>query len=187
MSAMPSTSMTLIRTLAGDPESERWSELYRLYERPMRIFLDRNYPSLEADDLIQETMISLVKRLPTYVYMPDEKGHFRNYLMGILKHKAMDALRRRKRAADAAMATADAAASDEDAAWRKEALEVAISHLLADASVNAMHRAVFDHVALRHEKPDSVAKMFGISRDNVDKIKSRLLQILQRDVERLVG
>lgn len=35
--------------------------------------------------------------MPGYHYTPDSNGHFRSYLMGILKHKAEDALRRETR------------------------------------------------------------------------------------------
>ena len=52
------------------------------------------FPSLEADDIIQETLFALCKVLPSYRYAPDEKGHFHNYLLGVVRHKAVDAVRR---------------------------------------------------------------------------------------------
>ena len=55
------------------------------------------FPSLEADDIIQETLIALCKVLPSYHYAPDEKGHFHNFLTGILRNKARTALRKEQR------------------------------------------------------------------------------------------
>ena len=54
------------------------------------------FPSLEADDIIQETLVALCRVLPSYRYAPDEKGHFHNYLTGILRNKALRALLKRE-------------------------------------------------------------------------------------------
>lgn len=188
MAKIPLTSVSLIRTLAEDPQSARWAELYRLYEEPMRGFLHQRFPSLEPEDLIQETMAALAARLPDYRYTPDEKGHFRNYLMGILKHKAMNALAKRSREA-AAKEDLRARSPErpvEDDSWKTAALEVAIAQLMADESINALHRTVFRHVALMHERPDAVAARFGISRNNVDQIKKRMIARLGAIVTGLV-
>ena len=58
------------------------------------------FPSLDADDMIQETLVALVKVLPGYHYSPDENGHFRNYLTGILRNKALRELRKEQRRAE---------------------------------------------------------------------------------------
>ena len=63
----------------------------------MRAFLRERFPSLDADDIIQETFIALAKALPHYVYKPEEKGHFHNYLTGILRNKALKVLVARNR------------------------------------------------------------------------------------------
>ena len=89
MAEIPKTSITLLKALAGDSTSSRWTEFCRAYEEPMRGFLRANYPSVEPEDVIQETLLVLVKKLPDYHYTPDEHGHFSCYLMGILKHKAV--------------------------------------------------------------------------------------------------
>ena len=44
------------------------------------------FPSVEADDVIQETFLGVIKALPNYKYDPDEKGSFHNYLTGILRN-----------------------------------------------------------------------------------------------------
>ena len=56
-------------------------------------------PPLEIDDIIQNTMIAFMKRIPTYRYDPDTHGHFRNFIVGIAKKKALGVLRRRQREA----------------------------------------------------------------------------------------
>lgn len=181
MSRIPVTSVTLLKDIASGTAPVRWTEFYRVYEEPMRAFLRAKYPSVEADDVIQETMAVLAARLPDYHYTPDEKGHFRNYLLGILKHKAADAVNRQVKESDARdrfRKDRAPAASSESAAWKFAAMEAAVEQLMSDPSVNPRTREVFRHVALMHEDPESVAAQFGVSRNNVDQIKNRLIKRL---------
>ena len=191
MSQIPKTSISILRAIADDPRSVRWNELYDRYREPMAAFLKSRYPSLEPDDVIQDTMAALSSRLPGYRYMPDEKGHFRNYVMGILKHKAMDALARRSRESSARRSLMEepraARGAGADDGWKAAAVEVAIAQLLADDSVNALHRTVFRRVALNDEAPESVAAELGISRGNVDVIKKRMIGRLSEMVSRLTA
>lgn len=189
MPAIPQTSVTLLNALAGDATSVRWTEFYNKYADGLRAFLQANYPAVEADDVIQETFVALVKCLPRYQYVPDVHGHFHNYLIGIAKHKAEDACRRQ--AAHAALKTKLENEVDEqtnplrqsddedEAAWRNSAKEAALEQLLADDSISLTTREVFRHVALMHELPVKVASQFGITRNNVDQIKARLIARLK--------
>ena len=180
MSQIPVTSISLIKAISGDAASARWTEFFRMYEAPMRGFLADKFPTLEADDVIQETMSALVRKLPAYTYSPDDRGHFRNYLMGIVKHKAMDALAKRSSESArterlAADPTVNVPPDSDESAWRRSMFEVALQQLLADESVSARNREVFRAVAVLHQKPDAVAADFGIKRNLVDQIKNRMI------------
>ena len=182
MANAPTTSITLLKSLASGTDNARWAEFFRIYEEPMRSFLSARFPSVDADDAIQETMVALMRRMPDYHYTPDSNGHFHNYLTGILKHKAEDALRREARESGKRdklkeRGAADAPREDPDD-WKLAAMNAALEQLLSDESVNARAREVFRHVALMHEPPAEVAAAFGISRTNVDQIKRRMVQRL---------
>ena len=198
MSQVPATSVSLLRDIASGTENARWAEFVRIYEEPMRAFLAARFPSVEADDVLQETMIALMRVMPDYHYTPDGNGHFRNYLVGILKHKAEDAIRRqsresdrreriRKSAADAPRRAQAPGEADEEESWRLAAMNTALEQLLSDESVNARSREVFRHVALLHEPPAEVAAAFGISRANVDQIKRRLVLRLSELVKTMTA
>ena len=191
MPAIPKTSVSLLKALSGDASSVRWTEFYNKYEGPMRAFLQAHFPTVEADDMIQETLIALEKCLPSYRYVPDEHGYFHNYLMGIVKHKALDAIRRQ--AVDSKIKEElgeeeleriknfkDPRDKDEESAWMNSTNEAALEQLLADDSITPTTRQVFRHVALMHEEPVDVARQFGITRNNVDQIKSRLIARLKK-------
>jgi len=191
MTQLPATSITLLKALSGESDSARWTEFFRKYEGPMRTFLAARYPSVEADDVIQETLKALAKCLPNYHYVPDEKGHFHNYLMGIVRHKADDAIRAQAREAaklerfKAAGAGVQAPAADDE--WKRSALQAAVDQLMADQTLVPRTREIFRHVALMHEPPESVAAQFGTTRNNVDQIKKRLIDRLAKCVAAMTG
>ena len=181
MGNAPVTSITLLKELASGTDNVRWAEFFRIYEQPMRSFLQSRFPSVDADDAIQETMLALTRRMPGYHYTPDRNGHFRNYLFGILKHKAEDAIRRQARESDKRDRLVEHAATvaqEDSDDWKVAAMNAALEQLLSDESVNARSREVFRHVALMHEPAADVAAAFGISRANVDQIKYRMVQRL---------
>ena len=193
MPTPPTTSTTLLRDLGADAASPRWGELVARYRPALESFLAARYPSLagEKDDLLQETFLTLAKRLPGYVYAPDEKGHFRNYLAGILRLHAADALRKRRRE-EAALAGAGAAPADDTTAeetrvWQREACEVALEQILADPATDERTKQIFVRVALRGEKPSAVAADYGLSRNAVDQIRHRTAARLRALAEALVG
>lgn len=187
MNTHPATRISLIQTIASHPDSARWAEFYRIYEQPMRSYLASRFPSLEADDVIQETMVALMKALPNYRYDPDAKGHFRNYLTGIVRHKAVSEIRRRQAEAnriDAYAGMSAAGPDDESVAdtLRVDIMETAVAQLMADDRISPATREIFRHVALMHEPPTQVAAEFGTTRNNVDQIKKRMIARLSEMV-----
>lgn len=187
---VPQTSTTLLRDLT-DAQSARWVEFFTRYVPMMEAYLASRFPNLEADDLIQDTLAALVEKLPDYRYSPEETGHFRNYLTGILRHKALKAVERsaRQREHFAELATdtdrTPDSAEDERRVWRESVFEIALGQLLADESVKGRTREVFVRVAVNGEDPAAVAAAYGIERHAVDQIKSRMVGRLKELVGRL--
>ena len=112
MAKLPTTSTTLLRNLAQDSQHARWGEFVARYRPMMEAYLRERFPSVEADDVIQETLIAVWAALPSYRYAPDEKGHFHNYLTGILRNKALRLLYKEQRHAEIAEMVHDDASCD---------------------------------------------------------------------------
>lgn len=190
---MTTTSTTLLKAIGADLDSPRWTEFVARYQPVMESFLAQQFPSVDADDVMQETLIVIARILPDYHYAPDTKGHFRNYLLGILKNKAREELKRRGRAAKADEAAKEfvdispnASPQDcDDEDWRIAAYEVALQQLLADPRHTERTRQIFIRTALKGESPASVAALFGTTRNNVDQIKNRLTAELRELATRL--
>ena len=187
----PDTSMTLLRALAGRADHPRWGEFVVRYRPLMESYLHEWFPSLEMDDLIQETFVAIAKTLPDYRYVPDEKGHFHNYLTGILHHKALNALKRQNRRNEvtreyALDPSARGIGNDADVEkWRETVCEVALQQLLADPSVTGRKRQIFMRTAMKGESPEDVAASLAVSRAVVDQTKKRMMDRLRELVERL--
>ena len=186
------TSTTLLRVLGEDAQSARWTEFAAQYVPFMTDYLRAAFPTLEADDIVQEALIVVVKALPNYHYDPDAKGHFHNWLVGVVRNKANDALRKRahdvavvRRVAEKGVVEQQTPRTNDD--WRRDAFESALAQLLCDPDISDRDRQVFRRVALNEESPESVATLFGITRNHVDQIKSRLKARLRETVERMLN
>ena len=192
MSGIPTTSTTLLRDLGHDSQHARWSEFVARYRPMMEAFMRERFPTLEADDVIQETLVALCGILPGYVYDPDSKGHFRSYLTGVLRNKALRALRKKMREAEVKAdlqkfegndpcRTAESAERE----WREALFEIALHRFRADESVDNRTKRVFERTALNGESPDSVAAAFKMSRHAVEQAKSRVMMRLRAMVKEL--
>ena len=88
MNGIPTTSTTLLRDVGSSANNARWGEFVERYHGMMVAYLKANFPSLEAEDIVQETLMALSVIMPNYRYDPEAKGYFHNYLTGILRNKA---------------------------------------------------------------------------------------------------
>lgn len=191
MKQVPETSTTLLRDVA-DSQHARWSVLYSRYRPMMEAYLQHRFPSLDAEDIIQETFVALTKILPDYQYNPEKKGAFHNYLTGILRNKALCALDARNRVLtikERMQANADggeAAESDQSyQSWRDSVFELALQQVLDDSSIQERTKQVFIRTAIKGESIEAVAESLGMTRHAADCIRSRLAARLREIVDKL--
>ena len=175
-----------MRDIGSDVSNVRWGEFVSRYRGMMVSYLKVHFPVLEPDDIIQETLTALATALPHYRYDPSETGHFRNYLTGILRNKALkrcEKLARERRLRNEYLKIAETVArvgAEEAAGWRRAARQ-----LLADGSIHDRSKQIFQRLTVDEQPPDEVAAAYGVSRNSVDKIKSRLLARLRETVRLL--
>lgn len=159
----------------------------------MRAYLRERFPSLEADEVIQETMVALVAVLSKYVYKPEENGRFHNYLTGVLRNKALKALAVRQREASfrdefrAEVSASGTQSQDEtlEREWRESVYDIALKQLLADETIHARTKQVFLRLVVDGEKPEQVAEAYNLPYNTVVKMKTRLVKQLRGLVKEL--
>jgi RNA polymerase sigma factor (sigma-70 family) len=208
MAKIPTTSTTLLRNIAQNAQNVRWGEFVARYRPMMEAFMRERFPSLEADDIIQETLVALCRVLPSYRYAPDEKGHFRNFLTGILRNKALRQLRKEQRQAEIAEElrrsrgdtpyqrgddygrAGSPLPADDLESWRETLFEIALRQFLADDSIADRTKRIFERTAINGESPEAVAESFKMTRHAVDQAKSRAMARLReivKDLENVAG
>ncbi len=181
-SIIPKTSATLLKELGDHVDSARWGEFIARYEPMMRAYLQIHFPKVEADDILQETFMALMKTLPNYRYQPQETGHFRNYLTGIVRNRALQYCRqqaRREKLLESYGELQEEEGEGSQESVHADILEIALQQLLADERLSAQNKQIFIRVAVNHERPAEVAARFGLTRNNVDQIKNRLVKRLK--------
>ena len=202
MAKVPTTSTTLLRDMANGSRHDRWNEFVARYRPMMEAFMRERFPNVEADDIIQETLVALCKVLPSYRYAPDEKGHFHNYLTGILRNKALTALRKQRQQVDIAdelrrvednapyqtdprIGRAACPHAAEEQSYREAIFEIALCQFRADESIADRTKRIFERVAINGESPEAVAASFKMKRHAVDQAKSRAMERLREIVKDL--
>ena len=191
MLSAPETSTTLLRDIAADTQHIRWTEFYNRYRPLMLEYMGNRFPNLNADEAMQDTLIALTKILPDYRYVPGEKGAFHNYLIGILKRKALLMIQAESRRSVQERQYAEKRelpTSEQDPGeqiWRESLMEIALQQLLADESIHGRTKQVFKRIAVNGEKPEDVARSFGITRNAVDQMKNRMVAKLRTIVAEL--
>lgn len=181
----PETSTGLLRNLAEGPDAARWPEFAQRYDPVVRRFLGivaASHPSVkpeDADDLVQETMLSLAGLFPRGGYRR-EAGRFRDFLFGVVRKVATKAssreIERRRRESEAAEGAALAAAGRADsAALRAEAealWRAVVDRVFAAGRWSDKAKAVFVRTELG-EPIDDVAREYGMKTNAVHQLRHR--------------
>lgn len=196
MSTFPVTSVTLIakiKNLAPGEDSAAWVRFWDMYHGAIRAFAALKGGEQNADDIVMQVLGKLVEVLRKGQYTPD-KGKFHSYLATMIVNEVHMAHRKdvvrqvdKRIPIDAPIAgdedgrtVADTLAArssspdelDED--WRRAILVSAREHVLMHTALSDRDRQVYRAYAMEGEDIGEVAKKFGISRNFVSQIKTRI-------------
>ena len=194
MSAFPVTSVTLIakiKNLAPGEDSAAWVRFWDTYQGAIRAFAALKGGESNADDIVMQVLGKLVDVLRSGQYTP-EKGSFHSYLATMIVNEVHMAHRKDvvrqvdkripidapvgeegKTVADT-LAGESATPESLDDDWRKAVLAAAREHVLMHTALSDRDRQVYRAYALEGEDIGEVAKKFGISRNFVSQIKTRI-------------
>lgn len=174
-----------------------WSEFLDRYGELIRGFCRRHdLQASDQDDVLQDVLVSLSRAMPGFRYDPSV-GKFRGYLRTVVLHAIYRRLCQRREGIalgdldSIAAARAGTAGADPgtDAAWELEWRQHHLRQAMRtiDAEFSGRDRAVFERYALAGESVEAVSADFGISREALYQIKSRitrrLSELIQAQVE----
>jgi DNA-directed RNA polymerase specialized sigma24 family protein len=69
--------------------------------------------------------------------------------------------------------------------WRTALLEIATRQLLNDGMISDKSKQIFQRLTVDGQSPEDVAAAYGTSRNNVDKVKSRMIAKLREIIRTL--
>ncbi|HWL94928.1 MAG TPA: sigma-70 family RNA polymerase sigma factor [Phycisphaerae bacterium] len=179
------THATLLARIADPGDPTAWGEFCAQYEEMIRAFARRQgVVGANADDIVQEVLLSLTKALPGFEYNP-AKGKFRSYLKTVVVRAI---IRRRQREfgvvqlGDVDEASRVACADEKlDAAWEEEWRQQHLRRAMrtVEAEFNATDLGCFRAYVVEGEDTEAVAKRFGVSASQVYGAKHRILARLK--------
>jgi RNA polymerase sigma-70 factor (ECF subfamily) len=193
------TRATLIRRLKDWQDQESWQEFFNLYWKLIYgVARKAGLSDAEAQDVVQETMVSVSKHMPTFTYDP-AIGSFKAWLLNMTRWRIVGQFRKREPTAapppssdtttnlDPLNNVADPAGQALEAFWEAEwennLLEAAIAKV--KRRVDPLKYQVFDLYVNKDWPPEKVAASFGISVDQVYVIKHRVTETIRAEVKRL--
>jgi RNA polymerase sigma-70 factor (ECF subfamily) len=169
---------------------EAWRIFYDLYWQPIVRYACRlGLSDSEAHEVLQETMVTLMRLLPGFDY-DRSRGQFRNFLLTIVHRKALGILRRsaRQRRRDAHFL--EEAGGDRTEVegqrdnWRRSVVESVLAELRDDGHISAKTFSVFVETVLRRRPAAEVGREHGLKENAVYQIKCRILRRVKAGVVR---
>ena len=184
MSALPDTPVTLIARMAAQVTGEDeagWVRFFDLYQPVIRHFAQAAGAKMDLEDIAQDVLIKLVEVFRHGIYTP-EKGRFRAYLAAITRREVISRWQKAQVRADGRhvplddvqLAVPPEAAAVLDAKWRLAQHAAAVEHVLTRTALAQKSKDVYRAYVLEGRPIGEVAKAFGIPRNSVSQIKTRV-------------
>jgi len=195
---MTDTDETLLNQLRQTDAHEAWRLFYDKYWAAiLRYGRKLGLNAGEAQEVLQETMVALMRVLPDFSY-DRARGRFRNFLLTIVHRRSMAAIARTRRYRrdhqtleqdqESAPATPAAPADEPDETalrrWQESLAEDTMVKLLQDPGLDERTVAIFRAYVVEGRPAKSVAQEFGLAENTVYQIKNRLIRRLQTKVAR---
>jgi RNA polymerase sigma factor (sigma-70 family) len=195
------TRATLIEKLKNWQSQTSWREFFDTYWQLIYCVARKaGLTNVEAQDVVQETLMSVAKHIPTFKYDP-ALGSFKAWLLNMARWRIIDQLRKRGplsrqhlHGADSVgsgTATVDAlpdpAGAELDKLWEEE-----WRNNLLDAAFDKVKQRLdpekyqlFDCYINKGWTPAKVSAVFGVSIDQVYLAKHRITHMIKEEVARL--
>jgi RNA polymerase sigma factor (sigma-70 family) len=185
-----------LRDLADDVSWRRFFETY--WRLIYKVACKSGLSNEDAQDVVQETVIAVSRRMPDFRYDP-QQGSFKQWLLLITRRRIHDRLRRLYRTArveepgsgfsevdepaDPALPPDAQIAAAWETEWRENILHAALARVRQ--SVNPKHFQVFDCCVLQKLPVAQVAQILGINAAQVYLARHRVNAALKRAIAKI--
>ena len=195
------TRESLLSRLKDWRDAESWQEFFDTYWRLIyRMGRQAGLPDAEAQDIVQETVLSVARKIEGFRYDP-KVCSFKSWMLQLTRWRIANQLKRRSREAsqntllitdpagrtDALERIADPAGCDLDAIWdaewEKNLLATALERVKRQVAPDQFQ--IFDLACLEGWPVQKVAQTLGVSAARVYLAKHRVGRLLKAEVKKL--
>lgn len=186
------TSATLLMRLRDPGDDQAWESFYQRYAPLIvRFCLDSGCSEDQSLEVVQETLVYLMRRLVTFSY-DRGRGKFRSYLLSVVQGRITDSFRRTRRAsqlfADSVSQcevdqVLDSGGEAPGGAWDRHWEEMLLGLALERVRLRVHPRTwrSFDLYVLAGVDVDEVARKLGVKRNAVYQHRNRLIELLKQE------
>lgn len=193
------TRVTLLDRMKNWEDQSSWQEFFNIYWQLIYGFARKaGLTEAEAQDALQETMLSVAKNLSGFKYDP-AAGTFKGWLLTLTRWRIVDQLRKRGPLAPHYPAADDTARTatieriaDENSPdlnviwegdWERTLYTAALERI--KTRLDPQKFQIFDFYVKREWPPEKVAQTFNITVNQVYLVKNRVTDLLRDEVRRL--
>jgi RNA polymerase sigma factor (sigma-70 family) len=191
------TRQSLLSRLKDWNDQEGWKVFFDTYWKLIyHAAVKSGLTDAEAQDVVQETVISVMKSMPTFQY-DAQRGSFKSWLLRLTSWRITDQLRKRQkgveqrkreartstrtdtleRVADPAALALEAVWEDE---WRTNLVEAAIERV--KRTVDAKQFQIFDLYVNKKWTVSRVARTLRVNAARVYLAKHRIAKLIRKEV-----
>jgi len=195
------TSPTLIKLIKNLSDDKSWQTFFDKYRNLIRgTALKMGLSASEADEAVQETFITIAKRIKEFEYDP-ARGSFKSWLLHTTRWKINDQFRKRQRhpttppsnSANTEDRTStinripDPAGFDLDAIWNEEWAKniIAVAHERIKQQVSGKQYQIYDLHVLKEWPVAKVKEALNVSASQVYIAKCRIQLLMKKELAKL--
>jgi len=193
------TRNSLLSRLKNRDDNESWQDFFNTYWKLVYgVAIKAGLTEEEAEEAVQETVITVARRIPEFKYDPS-KCAFKTWLLNLTRWRIIDQIRKRKpdhavlrpRRSDATARTAtieriaDPASLDLDKVWEQEWEQHVVTAAIAKVKkrVSPEQYQMFDLCVYKQWPVKRIAKQLGVSRGSVYLARHRITGMLKQEVK----
>jgi RNA polymerase sigma-70 factor (ECF subfamily) len=194
------THASLLERLKDLEDQGSWQEFYSTYRKLIFSFaLKHGLTPVEAEEVVQETVINVARNLPKFQYNPKQCS-FKTWLFKLILWRVRDQFRKRHPEAPlihrkpgetdrtgtveripGPEAEAGMALWEEE--WKKDLMNRALARIKAQVQEKPFQ--IFDLYALQGWSAREVARCLGVSLAQVYVTRHRIAALLKKEIQRL--
>jgi RNA polymerase sigma-70 factor (ECF subfamily) len=192
------TRDSLLSRLKQWDDHESWRDFFNTYWKLVYgVALKAGLTDQEAQEVVQETVITVARRIPEFEYDPKHCS-FKTWLLNLTRWRIVDQIRKRKpghvqKRSDQTTRTTlierlpDPAGLDLDAVWNQEwehyVMETAIAQV--KRKLKPEQYQMFDLCTFKGWPVKKVARELGVSLGTVYLSKHRVAALIRREIKQL--